>query len=95
MPAARGEMPVMLNADRANDIRTAVNFAKEMHLKPIIVGGGVAQSGRVLFQPLRRHVRERLSPFFAKRLHVVPAALGEDAGLIGAAVLALRAQGCL
>ncbi len=42
VPAVRGEMPVIFTADRANDIRTAVNFAKEMKLKPIILGGGDA-----------------------------------------------------
>ena len=42
VPAIRGQMPVIFNADRANDIRSAVNFAKEMKLKPIILGGGEA-----------------------------------------------------
>jgi imidazolonepropionase-like amidohydrolase len=39
LPALRGQMPVIFPADRANDIRDAVNFAEEMHLKPIILGG--------------------------------------------------------
>jgi imidazolonepropionase-like amidohydrolase len=42
VPAIRGQMPVIFTADRANDIRSAVNFAKEMKLKPIILGGGDA-----------------------------------------------------
>lgn len=42
VPAVRGEMPVIFTADRPNDIRTAVNFAREMKLKPIILGGGEA-----------------------------------------------------
>lgn len=42
VPAARGQMPVIFTADRANDIRAAVNFAKEMKLTPIILGGGDA-----------------------------------------------------
>jgi imidazolonepropionase-like amidohydrolase len=42
VPAIRGQMPVIFTADRANDIRTAVNFAREMKLKPIILGGGDA-----------------------------------------------------
>ncbi len=56
----------------------------------IIVGGGVAQSGRVLFEPLRRRLRERLNPFFADRIRVAPAQLGADAGLIGAASLVFQ-----
>jgi imidazolonepropionase-like amidohydrolase len=39
VPAVRGEMPVIFNADRASDIRAALNFAQEMKLKPIILGG--------------------------------------------------------
>lgn len=42
VPAVRGEMPVLFNADRATDIRAAVNFAKEMKLTAIIVGGSDA-----------------------------------------------------
>ena len=42
VPAVRGEMPVVFSADRVSDIRAAVNFAKEMKLKPIILGGGDA-----------------------------------------------------
>ncbi len=39
LPALNGQMPVIFPADRANDIRDAVTFAEEMHLKPIIMGG--------------------------------------------------------
>jgi imidazolonepropionase-like amidohydrolase len=42
VPAVRGQMPVIFTADRASDIRAAVAFAKEMKLKPIILGGGDA-----------------------------------------------------
>ncbi len=37
--AVRGKMPVLMIADRANDIKEAVGFAEENKLKPIIVGG--------------------------------------------------------
>lgn len=39
VPAVRGEMPVLFTANRAGEIRQAVAFAKEMHLKAIILGG--------------------------------------------------------
>jgi imidazolonepropionase-like amidohydrolase len=42
LPAIRGQMPVIFTADRASDIRAAVNFAREMKLKAIILGGGDA-----------------------------------------------------
>ncbi|HEU4629598.1 MAG TPA: amidohydrolase family protein [Gemmatimonadaceae bacterium] len=38
-PVLRGEMPVLFSADQASDIRAAVNFAVENHLKAIILGG--------------------------------------------------------
>jgi imidazolonepropionase-like amidohydrolase len=39
VPAVRGQMPVLFTAERAGEIRAAVNFAREMKLKPIILGG--------------------------------------------------------
>ncbi|MBQ9344868.1 MAG: ROK family protein [Kiritimatiellae bacterium] len=56
-----------------------------------IIGGGVANAGEILFDPLRRHLNERLSPYFSERLTLRPATLGADAGLIGCAMLALQA----
>ncbi|TAN37267.1 MAG: ROK family protein [Verrucomicrobia bacterium] len=57
-----------------------------------IIGGGVAASGKILFGPLRKHLAERLSPHFAKHLKVLPAKLGNDAGAVGGATLALTSQ---
>jgi len=54
-----------------------------------IIGGGVAASGKVLFNPLEQHLRERLSPHFAKRIEIRRARLGNDAGVIGSAALAM------
>ncbi len=55
----------------------------------IIVGGGVAQAGDVLFRPLQHHLVDRLAPEFAERIVVLPATLGPDAGVIGCAKLAM------
>ena len=52
-----------------------------------IVGGGVSAAGPVLFDPLRRHLNERLSPHFSERLVIKRAELGNDAGVIGSATL--------
>ena len=52
-----------------------------------IIGGGVSAAGAVLFEPLRRHLNERLSPYFSERLVIKRAQLGNDAGVIGAATL--------
>ncbi|MDQ8153950.1 MAG: amidohydrolase family protein [Gemmatimonadota bacterium] len=38
VPVVRGQMPVLMVADRATDIKEAVGFAEENKLRPIIVG---------------------------------------------------------
>jgi glucokinase len=53
----------------------------------VVVGGGVAKSGRTLFDPLNEALAGYAGLDFLRGLRVVPAALGGDAGLIGAAAL--------
>jgi glucokinase len=55
----------------------------------IVIGGGVAQAGEWIFEPIRAEIRNRCSSVFWQRLEILPAKLGSDAGLIGAATLAL------
>ncbi|NYI07596.1 ROK family protein [Allostreptomyces psammosilenae] len=54
-------------------------------LDRIVVGGGVAQAGAVLFDALEAGMREFGGLGFLRRVTVHPAALGQDAGLVGAA----------
>jgi glucokinase len=54
----------------------------------VVIGGGVAQSGGVLFDPLRAALADYAGLDFLAGLRVVPAALGGEAGLVGAARLA-------
>jgi glucokinase len=54
----------------------------------VVIGGGVAQAGDLLFDPIRRTVRERAHVTPIEQVQIVPAQLGTDAGLIGAAVWA-------
>jgi glucokinase len=58
----------------------------------VVVGGGVANSGALLFDPLRAALTSYAGLDFIRDLKVVPAELGGDAGLIGAASL-LRDEG--
>jgi len=53
----------------------------------VVVGGGVAQAGAVLFSPLEAAYRRHTKLGFARSVSVVPAALGQQAGLVGAAAL--------
>jgi len=58
----------------------------------VVIGGGVAKSGALLFDPVRAALAGHTGLSFLRDLRVVSAALGGDAGLIGAAALA-RAPG--
>lgn len=54
--------------------------------RTIIIGGGLAEAGETLFTPLREAVRGRIT--FQKLPSIVPAALGDTAGCLGAGLLA-------
>jgi glucokinase len=54
----------------------------------VVIGGGVAKSGRLLLDPLREALAEYARLDFLADLRVVPAQLGGEAGLVGAARLA-------
>ena len=53
----------------------------------VVIGGGVARSGALLFDPLREALARYAGLDFLRGLQVVPAELGGDAGLVGAAAL--------
>jgi glucokinase len=54
----------------------------------VVIGGGVAKSGRLLFDPVRAALADYARLDFLAGLRVVPAELGGEAGLVGAARLA-------
>jgi len=54
------------------------------------IGGGLAEAGPLLFEPLEAALRERVGLDFARQIRVVPAGLGRDVGLVGAAALVYR-----
>ncbi|HWL51568.1 MAG TPA: ROK family protein [Chthoniobacteraceae bacterium] len=57
----------------------------------IVLGGGVAKAGERLFKPIRDTIAARTMESYHQRLAIVPAALGSDAGVIGAAALGAEA----
>ena len=58
-----------------------------------VIGGGVANAGPLLFDPLREALGGYAGLDFLRGLSVVPAQLGGDAGLVGAAALVDRRFG--
>ena len=63
------------------------NVVNILNPQRVIVGGGVAQAGEWLLGPMRREIRRRSLDQPGATAEVVPAALGPDAGVIGAAWL--------
>ncbi|QYC45006.1 N-acetylmannosamine kinase [Nonomuraea coxensis DSM 45129] len=61
-------------------------------LDVVTIGGGLSQAGEPLFGPLEEALREHARMGFARRVKVMPAALGQEAGLIGAAALLLAGE---
>jgi glucokinase len=88
--AAAGD-PVAIRAFRRGAGALAAmiaSVAAVCDLDLVVIGGGVAKSGPLLFDPLREAVTEYARLDFVAGLRVVPAQLGGEAGLIGAARLA-------
>ena len=53
----------------------------------IIVGGGVADAGDLLLEPLKTTLKSRAMQIAGSAVEVVPAQLGNTAGVIGASLL--------
>lgn len=55
----------------------------------VIIGGGVAKLGDLFLEPARQVVRERAFQLAARAVRIVRSQLGDEAGVLGAAVFAL------
>lgn len=53
----------------------------------VIIGGGVAEAGDLLFDPIKRTIKERAMVVAGEAVEIVPAELGNSAGVIGASML--------
>lgn len=67
-----------------------VNLVNIFNPEMVIVGGGVAKMGDILLEPARQMVRERAYQLAADAVRIVPARLGDDSGVFGAAVFAFE-----
>ena len=56
----------------------------------VVIGGGMAQLGEWIMRPIRETINERCGTVPLDKLEIVPAALGNDAGIIGAALWAAQ-----
>ncbi|MFJ1935493.1 MULTISPECIES: ROK family protein [unclassified Kitasatospora] len=87
--AEAGDPVALASFDRAAQALAAgiAATAALVDLDRVVVGGGVATAGDVLFAPLARHLDRYATLSYIRGLDVRRAELGTDAGLIGAAAL--------
>ncbi|MGY4712335.1 ROK family protein [Mycolicibacterium sp. CBM1] len=87
--AASGDQIALRAFDRGGRAIAAMiaSVGAVCDLDLVIIGGGVAKAGPLLFDPIRAAVHTYAGLDFLSELRVVPAALGGEAGLVGAAAL--------
>ena len=90
--AARGDAVATALVDRMGDRLGAAIAVAVGIVNPdvVVIGGGLAQAGEPLFERVRAALWRYALPSHRRGLRIVPAALGERAGVIGAGLLALR-----
>ncbi|MDX3384309.1 ROK family protein [Streptomyces niveiscabiei] len=89
--ARAGDPAAVASFDRAAQALAAgiAATATLVEIDIVVIGGGVGKAGDVLFGPLRRHLADYATLSFVQGLTIVPAQMGTDAGLVGAAAAAL------
>ncbi len=89
--AAREGDPLALSAYQRAGQYLGIGVANFLHIfnpSIVILGGGVTQSGDLLWKPFEASLRAHVfNPAYLENLVVTPAALGDDAGLLGALAL--------
>lgn len=95
--AARAGDPKALEAMRQTADYLALGIANLISLldpQMVVLGGGLLAASDLLLDPIRKGAIEWTQPVAAARVRIEKTALGEDAGLLGAARLAWMAAGC-
>lgn len=71
--------------------RALVAVVNLLNLDAVVIGGGVAGAGKVLFDNVREIIKTQAMTVQSKRVKIFKAKLGNDAGLIGAAIMVKEA----
>lgn len=64
-----------------------VGVVNLLNVDAIVIGGGVANAGEILFDSVRKTIRKQAMSVQSEHVRVLKAQLGSEAGLVGAAVL--------
>lgn len=66
-----------------------VTLTNVLNPEIFIIGGGIANAGDLILEPARHELQKRAYTIPAKKVNVVQAALRNDAGIVGAASIAV------
>jgi glucokinase len=69
------------------------NLVNIFNPEMIVIGGGLSKMGDMLFNPVRRTVADRAFRLPAQSVRIVPSQLGDEVGLLGAAVSLMMSKG--
>lgn len=83
-------LEILARAGRALGVAVA-SFVHLFNPEIVAIGGGVIAAGELLFEPMHAAIASQMMRPFAANLWVGPSELDQDAGLLGAAVLAREA----
>ena len=90
--AAAGGDPVAISVWDETTTLLGAGVASVIHAfnpSRVLLGGGVTKAGDLLFEPLRRVVAQRTMPWLHDVVSIMPAELGDRAGVLGAVAVAL------
>ncbi len=91
--AAQGGDPLALEVILKAATYLGIGIANLVNIfnpEMIIIGGGMVKMGDLLLNPVRQVVRERAFQLSVQAVQIVPAQLGNDAGVLGAAAFAFQ-----
>ena len=66
------------------------NAITMLHPDLVVLGGGAAAMGELLFDPVRKTVKRRVKMFPVDTIRIEPSMLGDRAGVLGAVALAMK-----
>jgi glucokinase len=66
-----------------------VGIVNTFNPEVIVIGGGAARAGDLLLEPARRVVAKHALPPAREVVRIAPAHYGDEAGMMGAALMAL------
>jgi len=92
LAAAAGEKVASLTVDQigqyiAQALGIMINL---LNLEACIIGGGISAAGNLLLEAVQKNLPSFTWPLLLKKVRILLAELGNDAGLLGAAAMALR-----